>query len=402
MRKYSVLFLFMIGLGIWGCENYVQNVDPLINQVEDDRLNDPGQVDFLIKGVLQRLSTTASNMGMLAGGLSDELVFDQDLPRATFPSYREINEGQIPLDNNSVDGLSFDLNEARFFADDLIRRINEIEGIDDALRNQALYTANLVGGLMRQYLASYWALNPKEPGGVIDAGPFIPADEMYQLAMEKYQEALKYASNDHETKVVHTLMARIFLIQGDYANTATHAAMGLQMGDEPFLAKYSVETPNSYFFGAHEKGRIQWIVDFRFNDYIQADPKEANRIKIAPTTGTSGKTYYYQNMFDARESPFPITSWQENTLMLAEVDVRNGDTVSALTRINALRASYGLDPLPSVDLDVIYVERDKTLFLTGMRLIDQNRFDRWHLPDGTWRYLPITERERNANDNLKN
>ncbi len=402
MRKYSVLFLLMFALGIWGCENYVQNVDPLINQVEDDRLNDPGQVDFLVKGVLQRLATTASNMAMLAGGLSDELVFDQDLPRATFPSYREINEGKIPLDNNSVDGLSFNLNEARFFADDLIRRLNEIEGVDDETRNMALYTANLVGGLTRQYLASYWALNPNEPGGVIDAGPFIPAPDMYKLALEKYQEALKYAATDYDRKVVNTLIARIYLIQGDYANAATYAANGLQMGDEPYQAKYSVESPNAYFFGAHENGRIQWVVDFRFNDYIQADPKEANRIKIAPTTGTSGKTYYYQNVFSSRESPFPITSWQENTLMLAEIDVRNGDTASALARINALRASYGLDPLASVDLDVIYVERDKTLFLTGMRLIDQNRFDRWHLGPDTWRYLPITERERNANSNLSN
>jgi tetratricopeptide (TPR) repeat protein len=384
-----------------GCEDFVQGVDPLINQVEDVRLNDPSQVSFLTKGVLQRLATTASNMGMLSGGLSDELVFDQDLPRATFPTYRDIDAGEITLDNNSVDGLSFDLNEARFFADDLVRRVNEIEGVDPEDKRDALYTGYLVGGLMRQYLASYWALNPDQPGGVIDAGPFIPASDMYQLALEKYQQAVKFVADDYDKRVVNTLIARVYLLTADYANAASFAEQGLQQGDEPFNAQYSVETENSYYFGGGN-GRIQWIVDFRFNDYIVQDPDEANRIKLATAEGTSGKTYFYQNMFPDRDSPFPVTSWQENLLMLAEIDVRNGNSGGALARINTLRASYGLSALTTVDLDVIFVERDKTLFLTGARLLDQHRFDRWHLAPGKWKYLPITARERNANSNLGN
>ncbi len=399
MRRFLGFLSLGLLLAVIGCDNFVQGVDPLINQVEDDRLNDPSQVTFLTKGVLQRFATAASNMGMLAGGLSDELVFDQDLPRATFPTYRDIDAGEITLDNNSVDGLSFRLNEARFFADDLVRRVNELEGVDPDEKRQALYTGYLIGGLMRQYLASYWALNPDEPGGVIDAGPFIPAADMYQLALDKYQQALKFAGDEHDKRVVNTLIARIYLLTGDYANAATFAQQGLQEGDEPFTADYSVESPNSYYFGGGN-GRIQWIVDFRFNDYITQDPNEANRIKILPTTGTSGKTYYYQNMFPDRESPFPVATWQENLLMLAEIDVRNSNNPGALARINALRASYGLSPLTSVDLDVIYVERDKTLFLTGARLLDEHRFNRWHLAPGKWKYLPITARERNANPNL--
>ncbi len=399
MRKFfSFLFLGLL-LAVIGCDDFVQEVDPLINQVEDERLNDPTQVTFLTKGVLQRFATTASNMGMLSGGLADELVFDQDLPRATFPSYRDIDAGEITLDNNSVDGLSFNLNEARFFADDLVRRVNEIEGVDPEDKRDALYTGYLIGGLTRQYLASYWALNPDEPGGVLDAGPFIPAPDMYKLALEKYQQALQFAGDDHDKRVVNTLIARIYLLTGDYANAETFAMQGLQQGDEPFNAQYSVDTPNAYYFGGGN-GRIQWIVDFRFNDYITQDPAEANRIKILPTQGTSGKTYYYQNMFPERESSFPVATWQENLLMLAEIDVRNGNNASALDRINTLRASYGLSALNAVDLDVIYIERDKTLFLTGARLLDEHRFNRWHLAPGKWKYLPITERERSANPNL--
>ncbi|RME01966.1 MAG: hypothetical protein D6814_00485, partial [Calditrichaeota bacterium] len=291
MKNSFIFMLFILLMGLMACENFVENVDPLIDQVEDGRLNDKDQVDFQIKGVLQRLATTASNMAMLAGGLSDELIFDQDLPRATFPSYKEIDEGQITLDNNSVDNLAANLNEARFIADTLVIRVQNIPDVDPAVKSRALFTGYLVGGLMRQYLASYWGLNPSEPGGVINSGPFIPADQMYTLALERYQKALESTSDDYEKRVVNTLIARIHLYTGDFAAAATAAAQGLKNGDDPYLALYSIESPNAYYFGGGN-GRIQWVVDFRFNDYITADPAEANRIKILPTTGTSGKTWY--------------------------------------------------------------------------------------------------------------
>ncbi|MFQ5653083.1 MAG: hypothetical protein ACE5IY_24400 [bacterium] len=399
MRKLLIWLTPIFLVGLVACEDFVQDVDPLIDQVEDERLNDADQVDFQTKGVLQRMSTTASRMAMYAGGLSDELIFDQDLPRATFPSFAEIDRGEISLDNNSIDGLATNLNEARFFADTLVIRVNNIEGLDPEVKRSALYTSYLVGGLMRQYLASYWGLTETEPGGVINAGPFIPASDMYGLALEKYQLALQQAGDEHETKVVNTLIARIHLLTGNFSAAASAAAGGLAAGDEPFLALHSVDSENAYFFGGGH-GRIQWVVDFRFNGYITEDPAEAARIALEATQGTSGNTWYFQNGFPDRDSPFPVATWQENTLILAETDLRAGDSGTALTRINELRASYGLAALASVDLDGLYVERDKTLFLSGARLLDQLRFNRFHLGADKWHHLPITERERSINPNL--
>ncbi len=65
-----------------------------------------------------------------------------------------------------------------------------------------------------------------------------------------------------------------------------------------------------------------------------------------------------------------------------------------------MRASHGIDPLATADLDVLYEERDKELCFTGIRVVDQRRFDKWHLGPGTWKYFPITQDERNINPNI--
>ena len=87
--------------------------------------------------------------------------------------------------------------------------------------------------------------------------------------------------------------------------------------------------------------------------------------------------------------------------MLAELAIRDGDTGAALPLVNSVRAAAGVDALDAVDgLQTIIDERDKQLFAQGIRLVDQRRFNIWHLGGDTWRFLPITESERNDNPNL--
>jgi len=111
--------------------------------------------------------------------------------------------------------------------------------------------------------------------------------------------------------------------------------------------------------------------------------------------------YHYQVKYPEDKSPIPFITWQENELVQAEVLVRNNQNAEALIHINNVRASHGLSVRTETAIDSIYIERDKELFCTGNRIIDQRRFDKWHLAAGTWKFLPITQRERNANPNLQ-
>ncbi|QXD14156.1 hypothetical protein GQ464_011890 [Rhodocaloribacter litoris] len=406
MKRRYLMPAVLLFLGVvTACDSFVEDVDNPIDSINDDQLTTESQVPFLIKGIQSRFSTTYDRLAVHAGGLSDELFFDQRVPNATFPTFQEFDEGDITLANNSNDGVYNDLGELRFFADNLLTRIAEIQFEDADLQREAQFIGNFYGGVARYFYAAYYGLNPREGGGVIsenpdNPGPFIPSAQMYALALEKLEAARGFA-DDYHTRVINTLVARIHLLQGNFTQARAAAQQGLQEGDDPFLTLFSVDNDN-YWWSQAGPGRTQWVVDFRYRGYVDADPAEAARIPLQAIQGNDNPptTFYRQARYVNREDPLPFATWQENTLMLAELDLRDGNTASALNRINAVRASHGLEPLASADMDVLILEREKELFTMGLRLLDQRRFNRWHLGPDTWQYFPITQNERNINPNF--
>lgn len=414
------------------CSNWVGENDEPIDQITDDALTSEEQVPFLETGVLALFAQTHDNLSVTVDGLSDALQFDSDgNSLATFPTYGELDQGDITFDNNSVDGVYTNLNEMRFLADDLIRRVGDIEFEDASVRESALFTANWVAGLSRFWLGSYFGLTPTSPGAPIDNSAIIPQADLYAQALNYYNEALNYASAD-QAAIVNSLIAELYMMQNDYTSAATvlQANGGnsvLGQGDAPLQSLHSLESTNAWYFAAGE-GRTQLNVNQRYADYITAEPAEANRIGITPfDEDASGQviTYYYANY--GQTSPIDVVTWQEVALMRAEILVDNpsasvgapGET--ALSLVNLVRDSHGIPPIAGpVDLEIILEERDKELFATGQRLLDQLRTGNFHLDGGTlysvpsssvtgnqvllvdepWEHLPITSQERNNNPNL--
>lgn len=388
-------------LFVSSCESFVQDIDPSINTYDDALLNDERQTDFVVTGVKGLFAKAYSHVSLFSGAVSDELVFDLNVPNATYPQYREMDDAQINLNNNSVIDAEIYVGQLRFHADTLVGRSFVIPFTDSSKLFTARYNGYLYGGIARYFYAAYFGLEEEKGGGCINLSPFIPSDQMYQLALEKLDLALQYTQSQLEAQHVHSIKARIYLILGNDALAATEAALGVVAGDNVILGQYSTEAANFWWFDAGNS-RTQLIVDQRFVDYITSDSLEASRIELSTIIGNDGTTvYYYQNKYPEDISPIPFFSWQEMSLIRAEVSLRiSQDTASALGFVNAVRASHGLDARTTTSLDSIYIERDKELFCTGNRLIDQRRFDRWHLAPGTWKFLPITQRERNANPNL--
>lgn len=429
--KYTIkLFLLILiaSFAAVSCSDWAGSIDDPIDQITDDALTNEEQVPFLVTGVLARFAQTHDNLSVTVDGLSDALQFDSDgNSLATFPTYAEIDQGDITFDNNSVDGVYTNLNEMRFLADDLIRRVGEITFEDAAVRENALFNANWVAGLSRYWLGSYFGLTPTAPGAPIDNSPVIPQADLYTQALNYYDEALTYADAS-QAAIVNSLKAELYMMQNDYTSAATVLQGNvLEQGDAPLQSQHNLESTNAWYNAAGQ-GRTQLNVHQRYADYIASEPTEANRIGItAFDEDASGQviTYYYAN-YD-RESPIDVVTWQEVALMRAEILVDNpaadvgapGET--ALSLVNLVRDSYGIPPIVGpVDLDVILEERDKELFATGQRLLDQLRTDNFHLEGGTlysvpsssvtgnqvllvdepWQHLPITSQERNNNPEL--
>ena len=383
------------------CKKWVTNVEPLVDAISNSELNTESQLTFLANGVETRFASAVDKTSVCAAGLSDAFFFDSNVPGATSSSFNEINKGKIRLDNYYTSGAYIDVSQLRFYADDLIRRTNSITISDSSIKNNALFIGYFYGGYARYLYAAFFGLTPTQ-GSPVNDGPFINSTSLYDSAIAKFKESLKYAGNPLTIKSVNSVIARAYLYKGDYTDASVYAANGLINGDPTFQALHSTTVGNENIWweiaGVNDR---QFVADFRFKSYIDHDSLEANRIKLDTIRGYNNTLYYYQTVYSENSSPQTIISWQENNLMRAELILRGFSSGSADYLVNEVRKSHQIPDLNSpVDLDVIYNERDKELFPSGNRLVDERRFNKWHLPPGTWEYLPIPQSERNGNPNI--
>jgi len=424
LKLISILF---ISLAMFSCEDYVNDYEDPNDSIGDDNFADAGGAQFLMTGVEVNFAASLGRVTTTSGAQSDEQSFTRDIQGASFPQFDELNYANtdaitdaptLRKDNTVTGALFLGIHEYRKHAELLLEKLDgqiTFEAGEEAISDAAYFTGNFHAGVSRYMLATYYALEPGQPGSTMDVGPFVSQADLYTEAMTYLTTALTFGS-DAEDRRVNTLMARIYMLQGNYGSAATAAAAGMAPGDADYSALYNVNVGNDWYFDSGI-GRIQLHADSRFSDYVTADPAEAARMPLFSVPGTAAdedgnplNTYSVQNKFPDQESSIRFLGWTENHMILAELDIRNGDNVSGLAKINEIRTSYGL-----ADLDDQYVqdnhggnyislvaeERDKEFFCEGMRLLDQRRLDLWHLdPATTWQYMPISLRERNQNPNI--
>lgn len=407
MKRYlhTALFGALMAIMVTGCADFVQGIDDPIDQIPDPLLTAEAQVIFLENGVKQRFSTAWDQTIILAEGLSDAFVFGGS--NATFPTYQQADDCDFLTDNNSSSNALLRIGQFAFLADNLIERVNAIEFENADRRTSALYTAQLYSGLARFMYATYYGLEPNRGGGFDVTGqrasPFVESGPLYGIAIERFDAALGHATAG-QARLVQSLKARTHLYNGNYGAALTAAQAGMTDADASFDALYTPESSNDWFSAAGI-GRSQLIPADRFAEYVEEDEAEASRVQLVSPANFDG---LIQNEYPALDSPIPVMDWQENFLIAAEAALRTqtgsvtigGTAYTPLELVNAVRESHGIDALASVDLDVIYEERDKELFARGQRLADHRRWNDWDHCVGDWRYIVITEREINNNDAL--
>ena len=415
--RNSILLTGLVGLATVGtlsaCDSFVEDVDGPIDRVVSDSLNTQAQVGFLATGVKESFNDAYDATAVVADLLSDAFLFDTSVDGATFPTFGDIDRGEILPDNNSVDGVYNAINEYRFVADDILDRAEIIEFSDDdegaEARRLALFTGNFHGAIARYFLGTYFGPNGQTGGAPIsedpaNPGPVIPTAELYNQAQQRLETALNFlpAGDDgaYTRRVINTMRARIALFSGDRGQAEAFAANGLVQGDAPYQGRYASTSANNWW-SQGGAGRTQVAADSRFAAYDEVDNRSL--VEETPTVAGVTEIFYRQALYPQNSSPLPFLTWQENALILAEADIfdGDGDDDEARDLINSVRASRGIDDLEDdddVDQATLLETRDRELFTYGLRLVDQGRFG-LPLANNT-RYFPLTQSERNANPNV--
>ena len=178
---------------------------------------------------------------------------------------------------------------------------------------------------------------------------------------------------DAWTAVAHTIKARLFLHTRDYANANKHALVGIVSPSGNVLAPHGsayLQTFNLYYsFCTYDRSGYMGANTFapRLLDKTQANNRnnaktdETARLNYLYTPGgglnflPAGSIPYEPNVqcnfdgwgnpvdqdgFFGGVTPFPIVTYQENQLILAESYAKSGDPTNALISLNALRAYY--------------------------------------------------------------
>ena len=421
MKIVLNISLINIILLITSCEEtWYQKIDSPQYFVSDSSFKYRKSLPLLTEGVLINLMYVYSDLASASDLISDQIEFSQTVNFSTFSVYDQLDgRGRVDL---ADDGSRFHENfscvnnyaavgRLRKHADFLIETVSSFDDTNStAFDTSAFYVGYLAGGLSRSLYATYFALTSDgESGSPIDDSVMIYNSEMFSDARSKYFAAMPYAS-DEEKRVLHSLIGKTYLLEQNYTDAATQLNQGMEVGDAPFKVLYNQGYPNNYYkhMGV---GRAQGVVPYRFIDYLSEDPLEENRLSFVMVE-TSGDQRHVQTKYPDASSPINIISWQENYLMLAEVSLRGTSVdISPIDAVNAVRAEHNLEALEAVDLDVVYLERDKELWCTGNRASDQTRWNRWHNTTnvgteaeetiyGGWRYLSISMYEKNNNPNI--
>ncbi|HCR48417.1 MAG TPA: hypothetical protein DIW24_02235, partial [Bacteroidetes bacterium] len=224
-------------------------------------------------------------------------------------------------------------------------------------------------------------------------GQATASGSIFSEALASFEAAQPFALSATDGRLLQTLRARVYLLTDEPLKALMAAQNGLKPGDVPFRVLFSESAPNPWF-----TNRTIVMLPMRLAGIVKLIPEEAARIPVEEVR-TLGKTVFRVSKYSNRTTPMVFASWQENELILAELELPQ-NVQSARARVNSVRSIYDLSPLTQLSAQGVLDERERTLFGTGLRLLDQRRNNLWPPSSGQWQYLPVSAVERSRNPNL--
>jgi hypothetical protein len=372
----------------------VQNEQDIL----DANLNSPDAILPLLNGVAGDYAVAYGNAVDITGLFSGELTHT-----GSFPSWRAVEDGYGKRPSSEADNMYNQIERAIWVSDTAVVRISK--AVTDPSKSREVAAAQLYGAYAHLLLADNFCL------GTIKSGPAISDDSIYRRAESLFSGVIQTATGIGSTADSIRLRAlagraRTRLMLKNYAGARDDAK--LIPGTFRFNAIFSSNSTrenNSVATLTTTLIRREAGVNPRFykSAAYKADPRTPFRDKGDTAKGPDPiRQFVEQLKYPQRDTPIPISSWQEARLIEAEAEIQLGNGSRAVDLINQVRAAANLPAYTGAQtqsalLDQLRYERSAELWLQAQGLVDLRRFNDPYLGVPHDKCFEIGQREYDTN-----
>ncbi|MBM3400370.1 MAG: RagB/SusD family nutrient uptake outer membrane protein [Bacteroidetes bacterium] len=343
-KKIALIFSVALAVGLTSCKKDIKE----INKENPGQFSDSDPVLMISGAQLANVLVNEGEAARMAGIFAGHHVgFDRQ-----FVSYNDyvVNAGDFnnPWSNIYTEGVA----QCRIIrakaAKANNKQLNAVACITEA--NLLLTASALWGDIPNTEACVDGISSPKfdKMTAVHNAAiALLDSALVYGANHANYSGA--YVGNHNWAQVANTLRARAYLHMKDYTKAAAAAANGIAAGKD-LLANHSQATPGAW-------NLYYDFLDWNRSGYISASGSHMEKLLDSSAifrnnakTDESDRYAYYFN--DAGYTPldpnwdgifgatanFPIVSYVENKLILAECAIRNNDATTAIGHLNSVRS----------------------------------------------------------------
>lgn len=362
------------------CDFTVTNPGP----VEDDFLFNEEAFPGLVVGVRRELGQALDNIAYISGAVTREIH-----PAGSTGTYGvNVREQQGILLPDGTGGYWGNLQQARWTAEDAVRRMSEVLGA--ATSSSALVAeASLYAGFANRMLGETFC------EAVIDGGSLEPSEVFLTRADGYFTDAMTMAEAAGEEELVLAARAGRAQVRLDLERWEEAAADARAVPDGflysiPFFGSEPAMY-NEVWEASAGTFRAHTVWNTYYDGYYAetADPRVAYTTDPDQPTGDANVLHLgrvpwlRQAKYPGRDAPIDLAKASEMRLIEAEVMLRGGDWEGALAIVNEIRSENGVAPRVALDADQAWTalkrERGIDLWLEGRRLFDVRRW----LADGS-------------------
>lgn len=379
-RKFTLFACLAVLVAVGGCDFDVSNPGPVADQV----LDDPGSHAAVVQGLKRAYIDAWNEVALESSSAPREIMASGNLNIS-------VAQGQGIFDPDESNGMWGGVMNARWVADDAIRRFEEV-GADA----ETLAEAHLWAGFAYRLAGETFCQ------AVFDGGPAEPYTEFLNGAVEHFMAATSAADDDVRMAALAG-RASAYANLGDWTSAVSDAS---QVPDDfTFYATFSAEEPdqNNFiaFYSANAPYRVISVWNTPNEQYYldTGDPRvrwgEDPDFPFGEVQrpGIGNVRWYFQLKYPTLADDVRLVSGWEMRLLEAEAILTEtpADWMDAMAIINEVRTrnvsdddGLPLDPWVATNADEAWThlrrERGIELWLEARRLSDMRRWEETGAP----------------------